>query len=164
MLKCLVLCLSFLVVPRAAGAASVFTSRPDDPAAVHVDPPDAQPGANHTALLQAALDQAAASPAGGIVLVPAGRYRITRTLIVWRAVRIIGYGATRPVFVLPERTPGFQSGLGVMVHFTNARPARGGQAVKAVKPVRRAWPSRRPASCRRRTTSPTRTRRRSTRR
>ena len=125
MLKCLVLCLSFLVVPRAAGAASVFTSRPDDPAAVHVDPPDAQPGANHTALLQAALDQAAASPAGGIVLVPAGRYRITRTLIVWRAVRIIGYGATRPVFVLPERTPGFQSGLGVMVHFTNARPARG---------------------------------------
>ena len=141
MLKCLVLCLSFLVVPHAAGAASVFTSRPDDPAAVHVDPPDAQPGANHTALLQAALDQAAASPAGGIVLVPAGRYRITRTLIVWRAVRIIGYGATRPVFVLPERTPGFQSGLGVMVHFTNARPARGGQGGQGSSgPARVAFP------------------------
>ena len=159
MLKCLVVCLSLLAVPHAAGAASVFTSRPDDPAAVHVDPPDAQPGANHTALLQAALDQAAASPAGGIVLVPAGRYRITRTLIVWRAVRVIGYGATRPVFVLPERTPGFQSGLGVMVHFTNARPRAGGQGGPAAR-----WPSRRPASCRRRTTSPTRTRRRSTRR
>ena len=160
MLKFLVVCLSLLAVPHAAGAASVFTSRPDDPAAVHVDPPDAQPGADHTALLQAALDQAAASPAGGIVLVPAGRYRVTRTLIVWRAVRVIGYGATRPVFVLPERTPGFQSGLGVMVHFTNARPT----AAAARASVRRAWPSRRPASCRRRTTSPTRTRRRSTRR
>ena len=139
MLKRLVLCLSLLAVPHAAGAASVFTSRPDDPAAVHVDPPDAQPGANHTALLQAALDQAAANPAGGIVLVPAGRYRITRTLIVWRAVRVIGYGATRPVFVLPERTPGFQSGLGVMVHFTNARPPRGGQGGQG-GPARVAFP------------------------
>jgi len=60
------------------------------------------------------------------VLVPSGRYRVTRTLIVWRAVRIVGYGATRPVFVLPERTEGFQTGLGVMVHFTNARPGGGG--------------------------------------
>jgi Pectate lyase superfamily protein/SMP-30/Gluconolactonase/LRE-like region len=135
-LKLLVVCLSLLAVPHAAGAASVFTSRPDDPAAVHVDPPDAQPGANHTALLQAALDQAAASPAGGIVLVPAGRYRVTRTLIVWRAVRVIGYGATRPVFLLPEQTPGFQSGLGVMVHFTNARPRTGGQG----GPARVAFP------------------------
>ena len=126
-LKSLVVCLSLLVVPHAAGAASVFTSRPDDPAAVHVDPPDAQPGGDHTALLQAALDRAAASPAGGLVLVPAGRYRVTGTLIVWRAVRVIGYGATRPVFVLPERTPGFQAGLGVMMHFTNARPRAGGQ-------------------------------------
>ncbi len=67
---------------------------------------------------------------------PAGRYRVTRTLTVWRAVRVIGYGATRPVFVLPERTPGFQSGLGVMVHFTNARPTRGGQG----SPARVAFP------------------------
>ncbi len=65
------------------------------------------------------------APAGGIVLVPSGRYRVTGTLIVWRAVRVIGYGATRPVFVLPERTPGFLTGLGVMMHFTNAGPAAG---------------------------------------
>ena len=160
MLKFLVVCLSLLAVPHAAGAASVFTSRPDDPAAVHVDAPDAQPGGDHTALLQAALDRAAASPAGGIVLVPAGRYRVTRTLIVWRAVRVIGYGATRPVFVLPERTPGFQSGLGVMVHFTNARPGRGrrpGQSAARGVPAARLRAAER-------TTSPTPTRRRSTRR
>ena len=128
MLKRLFLCLSIAIVPQGAAAASVFTARPDDPAAVYVDAPDPQAAsADHTALLQAAVDRAAASPAGGLVLVPAGRYRVTRTLIVWRAVRLIGYGATRPVFVLPEQTPGFQTGLGVMVHFTNARPGAGSQ-------------------------------------
>ncbi len=121
------LCLLFLITPHLAGAASVFTTRPSDPAAIHVDLPAAQPAdADHTALLQAALDRAAASPAGGIVLVPSGRYRVTGTLIVWRAVRVIGYGATRPVFVLPDATPGFQTGVGVMMHFTNARPRTGG--------------------------------------
>lgn len=127
MLKRLSICLLLAILPQAATAASVFTARPDDPAAVHVDVPAGQPAdADHTALLQLALDRAAASPAGGIVLVPSGRYRVTGTLIVWRAVRVIGYGATRPVFVLAERTPGFQTGLGVMMHFTNARPPRGG--------------------------------------
>ena len=141
------------VVPQAAAAASVFTARPDDPAAVHVDVPAAQPAdADHTALLQAALDRAAASPAGGIVLVPSGRYRVTRTLIVWRAVRVIGYGATRPVFVLPERTPGFQTGLGVMMHFTNARPrhrrpgqpAAGGVPAARLRAGERDHPRRQP--------------------
>ena len=127
MLKRLSVCLLLATVPQSAAAASVFTVRPDDPAAVHVDVPAGQPAdADHTALIQAALDRAAASPAGGIVLVPSGRYRVTGTLIVWRAVRLIGYGPTRPVFVLPERTPGFQTGLGVMMHFTNARPRTGG--------------------------------------
>jgi SMP-30/gluconolaconase/LRE-like protein/pectate lyase-like protein len=125
-LKPLSVCLLLAISPQAAAAASVFAVRPDDPAAIHVDVPG-PPAAveDHTALLQSALDRAAASPAGGLVLVPSGRYFVRRTLIVWRAVRIVGYGATRPVFVLPERTDGFQAGLGVMVHFTNARPGAG---------------------------------------
>jgi len=125
-------CLLLSLTAQSAAADSVFTVRPDDPAAVYVDAPDPQASsADHSALLQAAVDRAAASPAGGIVFVPSGRYRVTRTVIVWRAVRVIGYGATRPVFVLPERTPGFQTGLGVMVHFTNARPSRGGPGAGA---------------------------------
>ena len=100
-----------------------------------VDPRTRNPAADHTAFFQAALDQAAANPAGGLVLVPAGRYRVSRTLIVWRAVRVIGYGATRPVLVLPERTPGFQSGLGVMVHFTMR-----GRRAAARGPARVAFP------------------------
>jgi Pectate lyase superfamily protein/SMP-30/Gluconolactonase/LRE-like region len=53
--------------------------------------------------------------------VPSGRYRVTRTIYVWPGVRVFGFGATRPVFVLAQNTPGFQKGVGVMVMFTGAR-------------------------------------------
>ncbi len=122
MLKRAFACVVLLLTASSSWATSVFTSRPDDPAAVYVDPANTQGAADHTALLQAAIDRAGASPLGGIVFVASGRYLITRTLIVWRAVRIVGYGATRPVLVLPERTPGFQAGIGLMVHFTSAGP------------------------------------------
>ena len=59
---------------------------------------------------------------GGILFVPAGRYRLARTIYVWRGVRVIGYGTTRPVFVLADSTPGFQKGIGVMVMFSHGRP------------------------------------------
>ena len=79
-----------------------------------------------SAAIQAAIDKATATPTGGIVFVPAGRYRLTRTIYVWRGVRVIGYGATRPVFVLAANTPGFQKGIGLMVMFTSAgRPGSG---------------------------------------
>jgi hypothetical protein len=124
MLKTALACVVLVLVSAAAGADSVFSSRPEDPAAVYVDTPDAQ-AADHTGILQSAVDRAGAGPYGGIVFVPSGRYRLTRTLIVWRGVRVIGYGVTRPVLVLPDRTPGFQAGIGLMVHFTSAGPGRG---------------------------------------
>jgi hypothetical protein len=106
-------------------AASVFTSRIDDPAAVYLTPQDfgvrADGTADDSAGIQAAIDKAAASPNGGIVFVPAGRYRLTRTIYVWRAVRVIGYGPRRPVFVLADDTPGFQKGIGLMVMFSGGR-------------------------------------------
>ena len=136
MLKRFLACIALSLVSFPASAASVFTSRPDDPAAVYVDPPSTQAAAalDDSGLLQAALDRAGAGPNGGIVFVPSGRYRLTRTLFVWRAVRVIGYGATRPVFVLPDRTPGFQKGVGLMVLFTHASPGRGGQGAAARVP------------------------------
>src|SRR5262249_22043668 len=67
-------------------------------------------------------DQAATSPAGGIVFLPSGRYRVTRTLFVWRGIRVIGFGPTRPVLVLADATPGYQKGMGLMVMFTHAPP------------------------------------------
>jgi hypothetical protein len=124
----LVLCCAlaaFLTIPQPAAAQSVFTTRLDDPAAVYADPPNAQSG-DDSAALQAAIDKAGGSFSGGLVFVPAGRYRLTRTLYVWRGVRLVGYGATRPVLVLPDNTPGFQTGIGVLVMFTGGGPVAGG--------------------------------------
>src|SRR5581483_524755 len=98
----------------------------DDPAAVYLTAEQFGAKADGTTddsvAMQAAVDKAAQTPSGGVLFVPAGRYRLTRTIYVWRGVRVIGYGATRPVFVLADNTPGFQKGIGLMVMFTHGRP------------------------------------------
>jgi hypothetical protein len=109
-----------------ASAQSVFTDRPDDRAAIHLSAPDfpvrGDGAGDDTAAIQAAIDRAGGSFSGGLVFIPSGRYRLTRTVYLWRAVRLVGYGATRPVFVLRDETPGFQQGMGVMVMFTGGGP------------------------------------------
>jgi sugar lactone lactonase YvrE len=101
-------------------AASFITTRPDDSRAVYLDATAAK--ADSSAALQAAIDKASSAGREGIVFVPADRYTLTRTIYVWPGVRLIGYGATRPVLVLPPQTPGFQKGMGVMVMFTGLTP------------------------------------------
>src|SRR4051812_30830302 len=94
------LTLVFLIPGAAVSAQSVFTSRPDDPAAIHLAAPEfsvrADGIADDTAAIQSAIDKAGASFSGGLVFIPSGRYRLTRTVYLWRAVRLVGYGATRP--------------------------------------------------------------------
>lgn len=111
-----------LAVP--ACAASVYETRPDDPAAITLTNVRGDGVSDDSAALQAAIDRAAQSKGGGIVFVPTGRYRLTRTLYVWLGVRVIGFGATRPVFVLADNTPGYQKGIGLMVMFSDGRPAQ----------------------------------------
>ena len=104
----------------AAFSASVITTRLEDPKAMYVDAPVRT--ADSSAALQAAIDKASGISREGVVFIPSGRYTITRTVYLWPGVRLIGYGATRPVFVLPPNTPGFQKGMGVMVMFTGLAP------------------------------------------
>ena len=104
----------------AAFATSVIATRLDDSKAIYVDAPATN--ADSSAALQAAIDKASGTGREGIVFVPAGRYTITRTVYLWPGVRLIGYGVTRPVLVLPPNTPGFQKGMGVMVMFTGLTP------------------------------------------
>ncbi len=87
--------------------------------------------ADDSAAIQAAIDKAASDSGEGIVFIPEGRYRLTRTIYVWPAVRVIGWGAKRPVFVLGDNTPGFSKGIADMVFFAGARPgpARPGRPV-----------------------------------
>jgi hypothetical protein len=103
---------------------SVITTRLDDPKAVYLA---AAPFTVHadgktdgSAVVQAAIDKADVNHEG-IVFIPSGRYAITRTVYVRAGIRLFGYGATRPTFVLPDNTPGFQKGMGVMFMFIGAR-------------------------------------------
>ncbi len=105
---------------------SVYPTRPDDPEAIYLTPDKfpvhADGQADDSAAVQAAIDAAEAAHGEGIVFVPEGRYRITRTIYVWPSIRVIGYGAHRPVFVLADHTPGYQQGLGYMFFFAGERP------------------------------------------
>ncbi|QIK79059.1 gluconolaconase [Sphingomonas piscis] len=101
----------------ALASPSVMTTLPDDPRAVVVKAVG-DGRADDTAAIQQAIDKAASTGAGGIVFLPQGRYRITRTLFIWPAVRLFGVGATRPVIELGDRTPGFQRGISNMIVFT----------------------------------------------
>jgi sugar lactone lactonase YvrE len=113
-----------LVLPLQA--QSVYSTRLDDPEAIYLGsarfPVHADGSSDDSAAIQAAIDATQAEHVQGIVFVPEGRYRITRTIYVWPGVRIIGYGAHRPVFVLPDNTPGYQNDLGYMFMFAGARP------------------------------------------
>src|SRR5579862_2740732 len=115
----------FLAATAAASAASLLTTRLDDPQAVYLTASEfgarGDGVSDDSASLQAAINKAENHVREGIVFVPSGRYRLTRTIYIWPGVRVFGYGAARPVFLLADNTPGFQSDAGVMVMFTGAR-------------------------------------------
>lgn len=110
-----------VAAPLLAQDSSVFTERPNDPKAVYLNAP-ANGVTDASAALQAAINKVQATANEGIVFVPSGRYRISRTIYVWPSVRIIGYGPTRPVFVLAPGTPGYRNHLGYMFFFAGGRP------------------------------------------
>ncbi|MDB6101429.1 MAG: SMP-30/Gluconolaconase/LRE domain protein, partial [Gammaproteobacteria bacterium] len=113
-----------LIATTAFASTSALQSAPADPRAVTVKG-KGDGRADDSDAIQRALDQAA-EHGGGVVFLPSGRYRISRTILVWPAVRLFGTGRTRPVLVLGDNTPGFQQGISSMVVFTGA--ARGDNA------------------------------------
>ncbi len=119
------LALSFLCLGLPIWAASYYPVRLDDAKATYLTPDKfpvhADGVTDDSEAIQAAIDRAG-EHGEGILFVPSGRYKITRTIYIWPAVRVIGYGDTRPVFVLGDNTPGYQQGLGYMFLFAGGRP------------------------------------------
>ena len=109
-------------------ATSYFTERPDDPRAVYLTPDKfpvhADGIADDTDALQQAIDKVEETTNQGILFLPSGRYRITRTVYIWPGIRVIGYGRTRPVIVLGPATPAFQTGPSYMIFFAGRRPGK----------------------------------------
>ena len=118
------LVLFFFALALRAGAASYYTQRLEDARAVYVASPAT---GDATELLQAAINRVQETTGQGIVFLAEGFYRVTNTVYIWPGIRVIGYGAQRPVLGLPAHTPGFQdpSQEKVLCFFAGARPGFG---------------------------------------
>ncbi|MGC2299372.1 MAG: glycosyl hydrolase family 28-related protein [Acidobacteriaceae bacterium] len=111
-------------------AQSAYPVRPDDAHAVYLIRPEfgvqGDGETDDSDALQHAVDRVQETTHHGVVFVPAGRYRLTRTIHVWAGIRLIGYGARRPVFVLAPNSSGFQEGADrYMLWFTDERTPEG---------------------------------------
>ena len=127
--KSFMACLFFtgiILSPGPLNGASFYPQRLDDPAAVYLTPKDfpvhGDGVGDDSAALQQAIDKVASSTGAGVLFIPKGTYRLTKTVYVWPGVRLIGYGDSRPVLTLAENTPGFQEGAGkYMLFFSGGR-------------------------------------------
>jgi hypothetical protein len=122
------LCAALLLcpLPALAGSTSVYRTQPNDPHAITVK--GAGDGrTDDSDALQHAIDAAAAGGRGGVVFLPSGRYRISRTVFLRSAVRVFGVGATRPVILLADNAPGYGQGVAAMISFTGEDQYRVGE-------------------------------------
>ena len=100
-------------------ATSYYSARLDDPKAIYLTqdnfPVKGDGVADDSAALQQAINTVQEKTNQGILFVPPGRYRLTKTIYIWPGIRLIGFGSARPSFVLAANTPGFQQGPAYMV-------------------------------------------------
>ncbi|MFV0269539.1 MAG: glycosyl hydrolase family 28-related protein, partial [Draconibacterium sp.] len=92
----------------------MYPEKINDRSAVYLTPENFQVSgdglADDAPAIQAAIDRVREQSVTGIVFIPSGIYRLGKTIHLWRGIRLIGYGAERPLFKLAENTPGFQEG------------------------------------------------------
>jgi hypothetical protein len=91
---------------------SVYQLRPGDPEAFYFTPENfgirADGVMDVSDALQEAINRLKTEKNFGILFIPEGTYRISRTIYIPAAIRLIGYGTTRPEFILGKNTPGYQ--------------------------------------------------------
>jgi hypothetical protein len=93
-------------------SGSFYTQKPNDPAAVYFSPANfnitADGKTDVSVQLQSAINQLKTDRNFGILFIPEGRYTISKTIYIPASIRLIGYGQTRPLFILKKNSPGFQ--------------------------------------------------------
>jgi hypothetical protein len=123
-MNCLKRFLSFLILAtigllgaRAStvNTNSVYQLRPEDPEAFYFTPENygitADGVMDVSEAIQTAINQVKREKNFGILFIPGGKYRISRTIYIPGAIRLIGYGKERPEFILGEKTPGYQEAV-----------------------------------------------------
>jgi hypothetical protein len=125
-MKTILVCATLLAFCSPSFSDSYYKNRPEDARAVYLTnnkfPVRGDGVADDSDALQNAINEVQGTHLQGILFVPSGRYRLSKTIYIWPGIRLIGYGATRPVFVLAANTPGFQTGPTYMFFFAGGRP------------------------------------------
>lgn len=94
-----------------AAGGSFYTQKPNDPEAVYFIPENfgvKGKDADVSNALQTIINQVKREKNFGIIYIPEGTYRISKTIYVPQAIRLIGYGARRPEIILTKNSPGYQ--------------------------------------------------------
>lgn len=98
---------------NSSPAKSFYERKPEDPEAVYFTPEDfgirSDGKADVSDALQRAVNEVKTKYNFGIVFIPEGKYLISKTIYIPQAVRVIGYGKTRPQFILAPNSPWFQT-------------------------------------------------------
>lgn len=106
------LCMTVSLRSGAVNERSIYTERPQDPEAFYFTPDrfgfKADGKSDVSEALQEAINQLKREKNFGILFIPEGKYRISRTIYIPGAIRLIGYGKNRPEFILSKNSPGFQ--------------------------------------------------------
>jgi hypothetical protein len=124
-----ILCSFAVLQLKAVHPESVYSQRPDDPEAFYFTPeaynirPDGRTDVSDA--LQAAINRLKTEKNFGILFIPEGKYLISKTIHVPAAIRLIGYGKTRPEIILGKNTPGFADRQNYMIWFTGGLPQPG---------------------------------------
>ena len=91
---------------------SIYTLKPNDSEAFYFTPENypikADGKMDVSDALQAAINQVKKEKNFGILFIPEGKYKISKTIYIPTAIRLIGYGKNRPEFILAKNSPGFQ--------------------------------------------------------
>jgi len=108
----LFICLAVCLQMQAVNLESIYTQRPDDPEAFYFIPENypitADGKTDVSDILQEAINQLKREKNFGILFIPEGKYKISKTIYIPTAIRLIGYGKKRPEIILAKNAPGFQ--------------------------------------------------------
>ena len=92
-------------------SVSYYNKKLEDKAAVYFDSSlgniDNSGTSDVSDILQKTIDDLVEKNGYGVIMVPSGKYLLSKTIMIPKAVRIIGYGESRPEFILMDNAPGF---------------------------------------------------------
>ncbi|HKK62941.1 MAG TPA: glycosyl hydrolase family 28-related protein [Bacteroidales bacterium] len=123
-MKLIILCFAVILYsPLIIKAQSAYTQKPDDTDALCFTSENfniASDGKHDVSeALQFAINKLKKEKNFGILFIPEGKYLISKTIYVPKAIRIIGYGENRPEFILGENTAAYQDENNYMFWFTD---------------------------------------------